>query len=121
MLVEFIEAPIFTRLLGTYLTDDEYRLLQAALSQDPEMGDVVPGTGGVRKLRWRDARRGQGRRGGLRVIYYYLRADEQIWMLTIYGKDEAKDLTVGERAALRRAVEAEKEGRRRARRADPRR
>jgi hypothetical protein len=55
------------------------------------------------------------------VIYYYLRPDRQIWMLTIYDKDEAKDLTVGERAALRRAVEAEKEGRRRARQASPRR
>jgi len=121
MLVEFVEAPLFTRLLGDYLTDDEYHLLQLALSQNPEMGDVVPGTGGVRKLRWRDSRRGQGRRGGLRVIYFHLRSDDQIWMLTIYGKDEAEDLTMGERATLRRAVEAEKEARRRARRAGPRR
>jgi hypothetical protein len=64
MLVEFIEAPVFTRLVGSYLSDDDYRLLQWTLAKDPERGDVVPGTGGIRKLRWEDRRRGKGKTRG---------------------------------------------------------
>jgi hypothetical protein len=62
--VEFIEAPAFTRQLSNYLIDDDYRELQARLGADPELGDLMPGSGGFRKLRWADARRGKGRRGG---------------------------------------------------------
>ena len=65
----FIEAPPFTRRLVSYLTDDEYRRLQEALLTNPEAGAVMPQTGGFRKLRWRDPRRGKGTRGGLRIIY----------------------------------------------------
>ena len=61
--VEFIEAPLFTRILHAYLTDDQYADLQRFLADDPEAGDVIPGTGGFRKLRWADPKRGQGRRG----------------------------------------------------------
>jgi len=68
-LVEFIEAPAFTQLLADYLGDDDYRALQLHLARNPEAGDVIPGTGGFRKLRWADRRRGKGKRGGLRVIY----------------------------------------------------
>ena len=75
MLLVFFETPLFTRLLPDYLDDDGYRMLQEALLKNPEKGDVMPGTGGFRKLRWRDPRRGKGKRGGLRVIYYYLTAD----------------------------------------------
>ena len=82
--MEFIEAPLFTQLLHDFLTDDEYRGLQEHLLREPEAGDVMPGTGGLRKLRWADTRRGKGKRGGLRVIYYYFPADSQIWLLTIY-------------------------------------
>ena len=71
------------------------------------MGDLMPGTGGFRKLRWRDPRRGKGRRGGLRIIYYYFRADQQIWLMTLYGKDEASDLMPKEKKALQSAIEAE--------------
>jgi len=70
-MLEFIEAPLFTQLLPEYLNDDEYRELQFHLANDPEAGDVIQGTGGFRKLRWADPRRGQGRRGGLRIIYYH--------------------------------------------------
>ena len=63
--VEFIEAPLFTQMLPDFLKDDEYRELQQHLSRDPEAGDVMPGTGGFRKLRWADTRRGKGKRGGL--------------------------------------------------------
>ena len=69
MKLVFLETPLFTRLLGDYLSDESYRELQRALMENPEMGDVMPGTGGFRKVRWEDARRGKGKRGGLRVIY----------------------------------------------------
>ena len=69
--MEFIEAPAFTRHLSRYLDDEAYNDLQAELGINPDLGDVMPGTGGFRKLRWADARRGKGRRGGLRVIYYH--------------------------------------------------
>lgn len=105
--VEFIEAPVFTQVLVDYLSDDDYRALQIYLAREPEAGDVIPATGGFRKLRWADRRRGKGKRGGLRVIYYHLMADAQIWLMTVYDKDEAKDLSPGERRLLKAAVETE--------------
>ena len=76
--MEFIEAPAFTRYLSEYLTDDEYLRLQILLNIDPERGDLMPGTGGFRKLRWTDPKRGKGRRGGLRIIYYFFASDQQM-------------------------------------------
>jgi hypothetical protein len=105
--MEFLEAPAFTRYVSGYLTDDEYRELQNRLAAAPEHGDVIPGTGGFRKLRWTDPRRGKGRRGGLRVIYYYFPGERQIWLITLYDKDEASDLTPKERQALKSAIESE--------------
>jgi len=105
--LEFIEAPYFTQLLADCLSDGDYRELQLHLARDPEVGDVIQGTGGFRKVRWADRRRGQGKRGGLRVIYYYFEQDRQIWFLTMYGKDEAADLTPKEKRALKAAVEKE--------------
>jgi hypothetical protein len=105
--MEFLEAPAFTRYVSGYLTDDEYRKLQNRLAAAPEHGDVIPGTGGFRKLRWADLRRGKGRRGGLRVIYYYFPGEQQIWLITLYDKDEASDLTPKERQALTSAIEFE--------------
>lgn len=105
--MEFIEAPAFTRHLSKYLDDDEYRTLQAELAANPELGDVMPGTGGFRKMRWADARRGKGRRGGLRIIYYHFQSDCQIWLMTAYDKDEAADLTAKEKKALTTAIESE--------------
>ena len=67
MKLVFVETPLFTRLLGDYLTDESYRELQRALIENPEMGDLMPGTGEFRKVRWEDARRGKGKRGGLRA------------------------------------------------------
>ncbi len=106
--MEFLEAPLFTRLLSDYLSDDEYRELQLHLARDPEAGDVIQGTGGFRKVRWADPRRGKGRRGGLRLIYFYFEHDRQIWFLTMYGKNEAADLTLKEKRALKAAIEEEK-------------
>jgi len=64
MKLVFFETPLFTRLLGDNLTDESYRELQQAFMENPELGDVMPGTGGFRKVRWADARRGKGKRGG---------------------------------------------------------
>ena len=113
MKLAFLETPLFTRLLGDHLADESYRKLQRALMENPEMGDVMPGTGGFRKVRWEDARRGKGKRGGLRVIYYYLSADHQVWFFTLYDKDEAADLTTEEKKVLKKAIQAELEARRR--------
>lgn len=89
-MLSFIETKLFSRLLGEYLTDDEYALLQEALIESPERGSVVPGSGGVRKMRW--GQPGRGKRGGIRVIYYARTREGEIWMLTIYAKNEAENI-----------------------------
>lgn len=89
-MISFVETRLFTRLVQEYLSDDEYGALQQALLQDPEAGAVVPGSGGVRKLRWGVA--GRGKRGGLRVIYFLRTQQGQIWMLTIYPKNVAENI-----------------------------
>ena len=109
--MELIEATAFTRSLPKYLQDDEYRELQHLLAESPQLGDVIPGTGGFRKVRWVDERRGKGKRGGLRIIYFYFEQDEQIWLLTVYGKDEAADLSREQKRALHAAITAEKAAR----------
>lgn len=86
----FVESKLFTRLVGDYLTDDEYAELQLALAEAPERSPVVPGSGGVRKLRW--AQPGRGKRGGIRVIYYAKTHEGVIWMLTIYAKNEERSI-----------------------------
>ncbi|MBI3361039.1 MAG: transcriptional regulator [Chloroflexi bacterium] len=88
--MEFIETSIFTKLIYTYLSDDEYLGLQVFLLKYPEAGKIVPGSGGVRKLRWTMA--GRGKRGGVRVIYYFKKHESEIWMLTIYGKSELENI-----------------------------
>jgi len=113
MKLVFFETPLFSRLRPDYLTDESYRALQEVLLESPELGDVMPGTGGFRKMRWEDARRGKGKRGGLRVIYYYLSTDHQVWFFTLYGKHEALDLTANEKKLLKRAIQDELAVRRR--------
>ena len=81
---EFIESATFDRLRAGYLDDDEYDALQQFMMQNPEAGALVPGSGGVRKLRWRVG--GAGKRGGLRVIYYVRYQPNEFWMLTLYAK-----------------------------------
>ncbi len=85
-MLTFVETKLFTHLVSQYLSDEEYAL-QHALADNPEAGDVVRGSGGVRKLRWSVA--GRGRRGGVRVIYYLRLRRGQVWMLTMYAKNEA--------------------------------
>jgi hypothetical protein len=103
----FLETTSFTATVGNYLTDDEYRRLQDELLANPNAGDVMPRTGGFRKMRWADARRGKGRRGGLRVIYYWLLGDGQFWMFAIYDKDELENLTADQEKALHNAITKE--------------
>jgi hypothetical protein len=105
--MELIEAPAFTRYLHDYLDDEQYQALQTVLVNHPETGDVMPGTGGFRKMRWSDPERGKGRRGGLRLIYYYFPAEQQIWLMTLYGKNESADLSPAEKKALKAAIERE--------------
>jgi len=86
----FIETPTFTRLIAGMLTDDEYRQLQNNLAQNPEAGDLIPGGGGVRKIRF--AAQGKGKRGGARLIYYWQKSKDRIFMLTAYLKAKQTDL-----------------------------
>ena len=109
--MEFFEASTFTRRVAEYLDDEAYRTLQNALAISPDGGDLMPGTGGFRKLRWADPRRGKGRRGGLRIIYYHFLSDHQIWLMTIYDKDEAADLTPSQKRLLKNVIAVELDSR----------
>jgi mRNA-degrading endonuclease RelE of RelBE toxin-antitoxin system len=99
----FIETPIFTKLVKELLSDEEYRSLQEALLLRPEAGDVIPGGGGLRKIRWRMS--GKGKRGGIRVIYYWDTPDDIIYMLTVYKKNAQENLTANQLKVLRQLVE----------------
>lgn len=89
--MEIIETPVFTRKIKDVLSDDEYSRLQWALVIHPEAGALIPGGKGLRKLRWLVS--GKGKRGGLRVIYYWHMREEKIYMLLPYRKSEQEDLT----------------------------
>jgi mRNA-degrading endonuclease RelE of RelBE toxin-antitoxin system len=101
--VLFIEAPTFTRLVHRYLSDDEYAALQWALALRPEAGAVIPGSGGIRKLRW--SGKGRGKRGGLRVIYYRRSRAGEIVLLTLYAKNEAENIPLHLLRAIRKEIE----------------
>ena len=86
----FIETSTFTKLIDSYLTVDEYLGLQKFLLEHPSAGKIVRGSGGVRKIRW--AMAGKGKSGGMRVIYYWKQRDDEIWLLTVYGKSEKETI-----------------------------
>lgn len=96
----FVETDDFMEALSDYLPDSAYQELQSYLMATPEIGKVIRGCGGLRKLRWRDPRRRKGKRGGLRVIYLHLPEIARFLMLDIYDKDEAEDLSPEERRLL---------------------
>ena len=100
-----IETSVFTRRVTALLSDDEYRELQATLVERPKAGPVVPGSGGIRKLRWSVS--GRGKRGGARVIYYWATEQDHLLMLFIYAKNESEDLTRDQIKILRQIVERE--------------
>ena len=87
----FVESPQFTRTITQLMGDDEYRLLQAALLENPEAGAVIVGSGGLRKIRWSIP--GRGKRGGARMIYYYWVVRSRIYLLYAYSKSAKSDLT----------------------------
>lgn len=99
----FVETRLFTRLVKEYLSDDEYRELQRTLIDNPEAGVVVPGSGGVRKLRWRGV--GRGKRGGYRIIYFAKVAQGVIWMLTLYPKNVTENISAHVLRQIRKEVE----------------
>ena len=100
-----IETSVFTRQVRRLLSEAGYHRLQVELALRPDLGDLIPGGGGLRKVRW--ARRGQGKRGGVRVIYYWAVAREQLLLLFVYGKNVRDDLTPAQLRTLRRIVEDE--------------
>ena len=98
-----IETTLFTRRITELMSDDEYSELQEALLKRPGMGSIITGTGGLRKVRWR--LEGRGKSGGIRVIYYWVVSDEQLYMLYGYPKNEQENLTAEQKKLLKQIVE----------------
>ncbi len=101
--MEFIETSIFTKLISKLISNKEYHLLQLHLSIRPEAGDIIKGSGGIRKIRWSGS--GRGKRGGIRVIYYFINNDDQIYMLFAYPKNKKDDLSEDQLKQLKKLVE----------------
>ncbi|WP_409438997.1 type II toxin-antitoxin system RelE/ParE family toxin [Psychromonas sp. GE-S-Ul-11] len=99
----FVESKIFEKYRDEYLSDEEFRLFQAELMSNPKQGDVIQGTGGLRKIRV--GSKGKGKRGGSRIIYYFLDEKRRFYLLTIYGKNEMSDLTVDQKKQLKSFME----------------
>lgn len=99
----FVETRLFSRLVYNYLSEEEYSSLQRHLATWPDSGDVVPGAGGVRKIRW--AVKGRGKRGGVRVVYVARVARELIWLLTIYAKNEDQSIPANVLRQIREELE----------------
>lgn len=107
----FVELPPFERFRQHYLDDDSYRALQTELISNPTAGAVIKGTGGLRKCRFSDKKRGKGKRGGIRVIYYWWLEGHQFWLFTLYNKGELDDLSDHERKLLSEMLKNEIESR----------
>lgn len=96
----FVELPPFERYRREYLDDEAFSELQQELMAAPLAGDVIMGTGGLRKIRFSDPRRNKGKRGGTRIIYYWWDGGSQFWLFTLYDKNEMTDLSNGQRNLL---------------------
>ena len=103
LVLSFVETKLFTRLVHQYLTEDEYAAVQTFLSNYPNSGDVIPGSGGVRKLRWQAP--GRGKRGGYRLIYFARLARGLIYMLTMYPKNVAENIPAHVLRQIRKEIE----------------
>jgi len=103
--VKFIETALFTKEVQALLEDDEYKSLQIALLLRPERGSMIPGSGGLRKVRW--ARKGMGKRGGIRLIYYWDKKTESFYMLLIYSKSKKDDLSQDQLRILNQLIKEE--------------
>lgn len=102
--MHFIETPVFTKQITSLLDDADYRQLQVTLALKPRAGDIIRGSGGLRKIRW--AARGRGKSGGIRAIYYLV-AEEEIYFLFAYAKNKQEDLDSGQLRLLRNLVKEE--------------
>ncbi len=98
-----IETKVFTKIINALMPDDQYRELQLALMIDPEIGDLIKESGGIRKVRWKLP--GGGKRGGARIIYYWAVSDDHIYMLYGYAKNDQADLTKDQLKILKQIVE----------------
>jgi hypothetical protein len=101
MKATFVETSGFTKAITELLSDDAYARLQQWLMEQPDRGDVMPGCGGLRKIRTADPKRGKGKRGGARVIYLHVPAAKRFYMIDVYAKDEKDDLSANEKKQLR--------------------
>lgn len=108
----FVKLPAFAKYRPDYLNDESVWDLQNSLMASPEAGDVIEGTGGLRKIRQADLRCGKGKRGGLRVIYNWCDNKRQCCLFTLYDKDEMDDLSAKEKRALKDMLKRELEARR---------
>lgn len=107
----FVELPAFERHRSKYMDDRTYSDFQQELLRKPDAGEVIQGTGGLRKVRFKDPNRGKGKRSGIRVIYYWWVQENEFLLFTMYGKDEMADLTPKQRQQLAAALKNEKERR----------
>jgi hypothetical protein len=103
-MLTFVETKLFTSLLCSYLSDDEYAALQLSIAANPEVGEIVRGSGGVRKLRWRGSGRGKG--AGIRVIHYLGTARGEVWMLTLHAKNEAESIPAHALKRIKEEIDA---------------
>jgi mRNA-degrading endonuclease RelE of RelBE toxin-antitoxin system len=103
--MRIIETPIFTKRVQEILTEDEYRLFQIKLIENPEAGNIIPGRAGIRKIRWTGT--GRGKRGGSRILYYWQNKQNTILMLFIFNKNEKADLSKDQLKKLKSIVELE--------------
>ncbi len=107
MKATFVELPAFERHRSSYFDDAAFRAFQSYLIRNPTAGDVIQGTGGLRKVRFSDPKRQKGKRGGVRIIYYWWLGGSQFWLFTLYGKDSQDDLTPAQRKTLKQLLDAE--------------
>ena len=103
--MRFVETHVFTKLVCEVLDDDDYGALQITLLLRPEQGSLIPGSGGLRKIRW--GGKGTGKRGGLRVIYYWDKPTSTCYMLFLYRKNQQGDLTAAQVRVLAKLVREE--------------
>ena len=103
--MRIIETPIFTKRVKEILSEEDYRRFQIKLIDDPELGSIIKGSGGIRKIRWSGS--GRGKRGGSRLLYYWYTTEGVLLMLFIFKKNENDDLTKSQLKDLKTIVEKE--------------
>jgi mRNA-degrading endonuclease RelE of RelBE toxin-antitoxin system len=105
--MEIVETSIFVRRVSDYLSPEELRLFQVYLVENPKVGRVLQGSGGLRKVRWQIPGKGRGKRSGVRVIYFFLETSDKIYLLMIFGKNEYENLTKEQLKRLAKAMKEE--------------